>query len=79
MRFEDDDPFFSEVSNLIDIIEDTDEKPKASQIYSSYEGIYALNARQQERTDGDISQMLSKPTSSPGLSAELVSGLGRLS
>jgi len=46
MRFEDDDPFFSEVSNLIDIIEDTDEKPKASQIYSSYEGIHALNARQ---------------------------------
>ncbi|KAF8959028.1 putative oxidoreductase C terminal-domain-containing protein [Flammula alnicola] len=37
MRFGDDDPFFSEVSNLIDIIEDIEEDPEASQILSSYE------------------------------------------
>lgn len=39
MRFPDDDPFFSEVSNLIDIIEDIEEDPEAAQILSSYEGI----------------------------------------
>ena len=38
MRFGDDDPFFSEVSNLIDIIEDIEEDPEAAQILSSYEG-----------------------------------------
>jgi predicted dehydrogenase len=37
MRFADDDPFFSEVSNLIDIIEDIEEDPDAAQILSSYE------------------------------------------
>lgn len=35
--FPDDDPFFSEVSNLIDIIEDIEEDPEAAQILSSYE------------------------------------------
>ena len=39
MRFGDDDPFFSEVSNLIDIIEDIEEDPDAAQILSSYEGL----------------------------------------
>lgn len=39
MRFGDDDPFFSEVSNLIDVIEDIEEDPDAGQILSSYEGI----------------------------------------
>jgi hypothetical protein len=38
MRFGDDDPFFSEVSNLIDVIEDIEEDPEAAQILSSYEG-----------------------------------------
>lgn len=38
MRFRDDDPFFSEVSNLIDVIEDIEEDPDAAQILSSYEG-----------------------------------------
>ena len=38
IRFPDDDPFFSEVSNLIDIIEDIEEDPDAAQILSSYEG-----------------------------------------
>ena len=38
-RFADDDPFFSEVSNLIDIIEDIEEDPDAAQILSSYEGL----------------------------------------
>jgi hypothetical protein len=38
VRFPDDDPFFSEVSNLIDIIEDIEEDPEAAQILSSYEG-----------------------------------------
>ena len=38
MRFADDDPFFSEVSNLIDVIEDIEEDPEAAQILSSYEG-----------------------------------------
>jgi len=37
IRFPDDDPFFSEVSNLIDIIEDIEEDPEASQILSSYD------------------------------------------
>jgi len=36
-RFRDDDPFFSEVSNLIDVIEDIEEDPEAAQILSSYE------------------------------------------
>lgn len=37
-RFPDDDPFFSEVSNLIDVIEDIEEDPEAAQILSTYEG-----------------------------------------
>ncbi|KAF9480106.1 hypothetical protein BDN70DRAFT_877991 [Pholiota conissans] len=37
MRFADDDPFFSEVSNLIDVIEDIDEDAAEAQILSSYE------------------------------------------
>ncbi|KAF8163246.1 putative oxidoreductase C terminal-domain-containing protein [Crassisporium funariophilum] len=37
IRFADDDPFFSEVSNLIDIIEDIEEEPEAAQILSSYD------------------------------------------
>ncbi|KAH8833804.1 putative oxidoreductase C terminal-domain-containing protein [Flagelloscypha sp. PMI_526] len=36
-RFPNDDPFFSEVSNLIDIIEDIEENPDGAQILSSYE------------------------------------------
>ncbi|KIJ69243.1 hypothetical protein HYDPIDRAFT_80795 [Hydnomerulius pinastri MD-312] len=36
-NFPDDDPFFSEVSNWIDIIEDIEEDPEAAQILSSYE------------------------------------------
>lgn len=39
-RFRDDDPFFSEVSNLIDIIEDIEEDPEAAVILSSYEGMF---------------------------------------
>lgn len=35
--FPDDDPFFSEVSNWIDIIEDIEENPEAAQILSTYE------------------------------------------
>lgn len=38
-RFPDDDPFFSEVSNLIDIIEDIEEDPDAACILSNYEGL----------------------------------------
>ena len=37
-RFPDDDPFFSEVSNLIDVIEDIEEDPEGATILSSYEG-----------------------------------------
>ncbi|GLB35013.1 putative oxidoreductase C terminal [Lyophyllum shimeji] len=37
IRFPDDDPFFSEISNWIDIIEDIEEDPEAAQILSSYE------------------------------------------
>jgi hypothetical protein len=44
MRFGDDDPFFSEVSNLIDVIEDIEEDPEAAQILSSYEGPPAYSA-----------------------------------
>ncbi|KAN0077056.1 putative oxidoreductase C terminal domain containing protein [Tylopilus felleus] len=36
-NFRDDDPFFSEVSNWIDIIEDIEEDPDAAQILSSYQ------------------------------------------
>lgn len=41
--FPDDDPFFSEVSNLIDVVEDIEEDPDAAQILSSYEGRYHLS------------------------------------
>ena len=37
-RFPDDDPFFSEVSNLIDVIEDIEQDPESATILSSYEG-----------------------------------------
>jgi predicted dehydrogenase len=37
MRFPDDDPFFSEVSILIDQIEDIEDDPEAPQILSSFE------------------------------------------
>ncbi|KAG6903228.1 hypothetical protein C0995_002771 [Termitomyces sp. Mi166 len=37
IRFPDDDPFFSEVSNLIDVIEDIEEDPEAAQILSTYD------------------------------------------
>ncbi|KAG5640597.1 hypothetical protein DXG03_007961 [Asterophora parasitica] len=37
IRFPDDDPFFSEVSNLINIIEDIEEDPQAAQILSTYD------------------------------------------
>ncbi len=37
-NFPDDDPFFSEVSNLIDVVEDIEEDPEAAQILSSYDG-----------------------------------------
>ncbi|KAF7440449.1 hypothetical protein PC9H_000794 [Pleurotus ostreatus] len=37
VRFPEDDPFFSEISNFIDIIEDIEEDPEASQILSSFE------------------------------------------
>jgi len=36
-KFPDDDPFFSEVSNLIDVIEDIEEDPEAAQILSTFE------------------------------------------
>ncbi|KAI0046694.1 hypothetical protein FA95DRAFT_1493597 [Auriscalpium vulgare] len=36
-RFPDDDPFFSEVSNLIDVIEDIEEDPESACILSSFE------------------------------------------
>ena len=37
-RFPDDDPFFSEISNLIDVIEDIEEDPESATILSSFEG-----------------------------------------
>ena len=37
-NFPDDDPFFSEVSVLIDNIEDIEEDPETAQILCSYEG-----------------------------------------
>lgn len=42
LRFPDDDPFFSEVSNLIDVIEDIEEDPEAAQILSTYEGLFVV-------------------------------------
>ena len=41
-RFPDDDPFFSEVSNLIDVIEDIEEDPEGATILSSFDGACAL-------------------------------------
>ena len=41
-RFPDDDPFFSEISNLIDVIEDIEEDPESATILSSFEGAYLL-------------------------------------
>ena len=43
-RFPDDDPFFSEVSNLIDVIEDIEADPDSATILSSYEGAWILRA-----------------------------------
>jgi len=37
IRFDNDDPFFSEVSNLIDIVEDIEEDSEAGMILSTYE------------------------------------------
>ena len=37
-RFADDDPFFSEISNFIDVIEDIEDDPESGQILSYYEG-----------------------------------------
>ncbi|KDQ60764.1 hypothetical protein JAAARDRAFT_55502 [Jaapia argillacea MUCL 33604] len=37
ITFPDDDPFFSEISHFIDIIEDIEEEPESSQILSSYD------------------------------------------
>jgi hypothetical protein len=40
-RFPDDDPFFSEISNLIDVVEDIEEEdPESATILSSFEGAY---------------------------------------
>lgn len=39
VRFADDDPFFSEISNFIDVVEDIEEDPESAQILCSYEGI----------------------------------------
>ncbi|KAI0302233.1 putative oxidoreductase C terminal-domain-containing protein [Russula brevipes] len=36
-RFPDDDPFFSEISNLIDVVEDIEDDPESATILSSYE------------------------------------------
>ncbi|KAI0064663.1 hypothetical protein BV25DRAFT_276647 [Artomyces pyxidatus] len=36
-RFPDDDPFFSEISNLIDVIEDIEEDPESATILSSFD------------------------------------------
>lgn len=41
-RFPDDDPFFSEVSVLIDNIEDIEEDPETSRILCSFEGKFWL-------------------------------------
>ena len=72
MRFGDDDPFFSEVSNLIDVIEDIEEDPDAGQILSSYEGSHPyLAARRLILII--VFQMLSERTSSHGLYVVLVS------
>ncbi len=51
INFPDDDPFFSEVSNLIDIIEDIEEDPDAAQILSSYDGECGAVNHELERSD----------------------------
>jgi len=42
-RFPDDDPFFSEISNLIDVVEDIEEDPENAIILSSYEGAWTCS------------------------------------
>ena len=42
-RFPDDDPFFSEVSVLIDNIEDIEEDPETARILCSFEGTLCSN------------------------------------
>lgn len=41
-RYADDDPFFSEISNLIDVIEDIEEDPEAATILSTFEGAFDI-------------------------------------
>lgn len=39
VRFADDDPFFSEISNFIDLIEDIEEEPAKPTILSDFRGL----------------------------------------
>ncbi len=50
-KFPDDDPFFSEVSNLIDVVEGTQSGPETAQILSSYEGECYLHRPRTSRDD----------------------------
>ena len=42
MNFPDDDPFFSEISNFIETIEQSGDEEEEAQILSSYEGMAPL-------------------------------------
>lgn len=42
-HFAEDDPFFSEVSVLVDNIEDIEEEPESAQILSSFEGMSSMS------------------------------------
>ena len=44
-RFPDDDPFFSEISVLIDNIEDIEEDPETAQILSNFEGMHSMRSQ----------------------------------
>lgn len=75
IRFPDDDPFFSEVSNLIDIIEDIEEDPDAAQILSTYEGQSSHVKHWNYSNVVKHRQMLSELTSLLGRFGRLVSAL----
>ncbi|KAF9264834.1 hypothetical protein L218DRAFT_862351 [Marasmius fiardii PR-910] len=67
-RFPDDDPFFSEISNFIDIIEDIEEDPDAAAILSSYEDAcrsYQLTWAIREAAERSREERLSKNANKP--------------
>lgn len=69
LTFPDDDPFFSEISNWIDIVEDIEEDPEAAQILSSYEDAcktYEFTWAIREASERSRAESLARKTSIVG-------------